>query len=56
MFTQYDKAIAAVFGAIVFFASEWFGLKVNISPELIQSIAAIVTPWLVLRMPNKTAE
>jgi hypothetical protein len=54
MFTAYDKAIAAVLGAVVFFAAEWFGLRINVSAELIQSIAAIVTPFLVLRMPNKS--
>jgi hypothetical protein len=52
MFTSFDKAIAAVVGAALFFAADMLGSTLTISPELIQGLAALLTPVLVLMWPN----
>ena len=53
MFTSFDKAIAAVVGATLFFLSEALGTKLTVSPDLIQGLAALLTPVLVLLWPNR---
>lgn len=53
MFTSFDKAIAALLGAVVYFAGV-FGVEVAwLTPEVIQNIAVAVTPFLVWLVPNK---
>jgi hypothetical protein len=53
MFTSFDKAIAALLGAVVYFAG-MVGLElVWLTPEVIQNIAVGVTPILVYLIPNK---
>jgi hypothetical protein len=53
MFTSFDKAIAALLGAAVYFAG-LFGLHLPwLTPEVIQNIAVGLTPLLVWMVPNK---
>jgi hypothetical protein len=55
MFTSFDKALTAFFGAAVYFAG-MFGIEIAwLTPEVIQNIAVGVTPLLVWLVPNKTA-
>lgn len=52
MHTQINKALAAVFGALVFLATN-FGIE--ITPEIqdgINTVIAILTPILVYYIPN----
>ncbi len=54
MFTSFDKAIVAFLGAIVFFASTFTGLSLDfISQEILQALAAVLTPILVYFVPNR---
>lgn len=54
MFTSFDKALAALFGAVVYFLGV-FGVEVAwLTPEVIQNIAVGFTPFLVWLIPNKT--
>ncbi len=53
MFTAFDKALAALLGALVYFAG-LAGLELAwLTPEVIQNIAVGVTPILVYLIPNK---
>jgi hypothetical protein len=53
MFTTFDKALAALLGAIVYFAG-LFGLSLPwLTPDVIQNIAVGLTPVLVWAIPNK---
>ena len=53
MFTAFDKALAALIGALVYFAG-MFGLEFAwLTPEVIQNIAVGITPILVYLIPNK---
>jgi hypothetical protein len=53
MFTAFDKALAALLGALVYFAG-MFGVSLPwLTPEVIQNIAVGVTPILVYLIPNK---
>ena len=55
MFTSFDKALAALLGAAVYFAG-MFGLELAwLTPEVIQNIAVGVTPLVVWLVPNKVA-
>ncbi len=55
MFTAFDKALAALIGALVYFAG-MFGVSLPwLTPEVIQNIAVGVTPILVYLIPNKPA-
>jgi hypothetical protein len=54
MFTSIDKAIVAFIGALVYLITEFTNLSAEIiSPEIIQSAAAIITALLVYFVPNK---
>lgn len=53
MFTSFDKALAALLGAIVYFLGV-IGVEIPwLTPEAIQNIAVGVTPILVWLIPNK---
>lgn len=55
MFTAFDKALAALIGALVYFAG-LLGLELPwLTPEVIQNIAVGITPILVYLIPNKPA-
>lgn len=53
MFTSFDKALAALIGAIVYFLGV-LGVEIAwLTPEVIQNIAVGATPLLVWAIPNK---
>lgn len=54
MFTSADKAIVAIIMGLVFLVNTYFGLGINVDPNLINTIVALVTPLLVYIVPNKT--
>jgi len=55
MISQWDKAIAAMLMASIFLVNQFFGLGINVSPETINTVVAVVTPVLVYLVPNKPA-
>ena len=55
MFTSIDKALVALVMALVFLANEWLGLTLNVSPERIEMIIALITPAMVWLIPNRSA-
>lgn len=54
MYSSFDKAIAAVIGAIAYFAAPYVDTS-WLTAETIQTIAAALTPMLVWAIPNKAA-
>ena len=55
MFTSIDKALVAAIMAVVFLANEWLGTAINLQPETVQSVVALLTPVLVWAIPNRSA-
>lgn len=53
MFTSIDKAIVAVLSGGFFVLAQVFGWDFEVSPELWNSIGALVTGALVWLTPNK---
>ena len=55
MFTQMDKALAALLGALVYLLGQFGVSFLWLTPELIQNVAVFMTPLLVYMVPNKPA-
>lgn len=55
MFTTVDKALVAVIGGVVILLNTLTPFHFGVSPELVDAIAAIVTPILVHQVPNRAA-
>lgn len=56
MITSIDKALVALIGALVYFASTFFGIEIGwLTPEMIQNFVTFATPLLVWLVPNKSA-
>ena len=54
MFTSIDKALVALFGAIIYLISAFFGIEFSwLTPDMIQNAVTVVTPLLVWLIPNK---
>lgn len=54
MFTSIDKALAAILGAVLYFAQLWLQVDLTwITAEMIQNIIPILTPIIVWAVPNK---
>lgn len=53
MISSYDKALAALAMAVIFLVNQFFGLGINVSPETINTVVAVVTPVLVYLVPNR---
>lgn len=57
MFTSWDKALIAGIMSIISLAVMWFGYEgyfASIREEQLATIIAILTPFLVYFIPNKT--
>lgn len=56
MFTTIDKALTAAIMGILSILAIAFGIHISwLTPEVIASIVAAITPLLVYLIPNKTA-
>lgn len=55
MSTTINKALVALLGAAVVLANTFFNNGVSVSPETINTIAAVLTPVLVWLIPNAKA-
>lgn len=56
MFTTVDKAIAAIIGGFVSFATLKWGIQIDwMTPELINSVSIAIAGALVYLIPNKPA-
>lgn len=53
MFSSFDKAIVAAFGALAYIANAFLGIDFGVSPETFGGIIAAITPILVYLVPNK---
>lgn len=53
MFTTIDKALAAAVMAIIFLINNLTNFHFAVSEELVNTIAALVTPAIVYFVPNK---
>ena len=53
MFTAIDKALVALFGAILFLVNHFGGLDLGISEDVIAALVAVITPILTYLIPNK---
>lgn len=51
--SQYNKAIVALVMALIGIANTFFNAGVNISPETVNTVVALLTPLLVYIVPNK---
>jgi peptidoglycan/LPS O-acetylase OafA/YrhL len=50
---QYSKAIVALIMALIGIANTFFNAGVNVSPETVNTVVALLTPLLVYIVPNK---
>jgi hypothetical protein len=57
MFTQSDKALAAIIMGVLFLANSWFHVEIPsfLSADNINQLLAVLTPILVYLIPNKKA-
>jgi len=55
MFTSLDKAIAALVMAAVFLINNFTSFHFSLSEDVVNGIAAALTPLLVYFVPNKKA-
>ncbi len=55
MFTTMDKALVALIMGLLSLLNLVFGVDLGISVEAVSSVIALVTPFLVWLIPNKSA-
>ena len=54
MITEYNKAIVAVIGAMLYFLQLWLKIDFSwVTEEMIQNAIPVVTPFFVWLVPNK---
>lgn len=53
MFTSLDKALVALFMAVMYVLNNLFGLNIGLNPDVVTTIIVAVTPVLVYLFPNK---